>query len=44
MTKLQVAVIGPGRLGLACAEALIADPELGLAGVVRRPGAPAVCR
>lgn len=41
MTKLQVAVIGLGRLGLACAEALIDDPELGLAGVVRRPGAPA---
>jgi diaminopimelate dehydrogenase len=41
MTRLQVAVIGLGRLGLACADALIDDPELGLAGVVRRPGAPA---
>ena len=41
MTKLQVAVIGLGRLGLACADALIDDAELGLAGVVRRPGAPA---
>ena len=38
MTKLQVAVIGLGRLGLACAEALIDETELGLAGVVRRPG------
>lgn len=41
MPKLQVAVIGLGRLGLACAEALIDDSELGLAGVVRRPGVPA---
>ena len=41
MAKLQVAVVGLGRLGLACAEALIDDSELGLAGVVRRPGAPA---
>lgn len=44
MTKLQVAVIGLGRLGRACAEALIDDTELALAGVVRRPhgmgGAP----
>lgn len=41
MTKLQVAVIGLGRLGLACAEALVGDSELALAGVVRQPGAPA---
>lgn len=41
MPKLQVAVIGLGRLGLACAEALLDESELGLAGVVRRPGAPA---
>ena len=41
MPKLQVAVIGPGRLGLACADALIDESELGLAGVVRRPGAAA---
>src|SRR5450830_565793 len=41
MAKLQVAVVGLGRLGLACADALIDDSELGLAGVVRRPGAPA---
>ncbi|NMM18801.1 MAG: oxidoreductase [Rhodoferax sp.] len=40
MTKLQVAVIGLGRLGRACAEALILDSELGLAGVVRHSGAP----
>lgn len=40
MTKLQVAVIGLGRLGRACAEALIDEGELGLAGIVRRPGAP----
>lgn len=41
MTKLRVAVIGLGRLGLACAEALIDESELALAGVVRQPGAPA---
>ncbi|OGA95577.1 MAG: hypothetical protein A3E79_07005 [Burkholderiales bacterium RIFCSPHIGHO2_12_FULL_61_11] len=38
MPKLQVAVIGLGRLGLACAEDLIDESELALAGVVRRPG------
>jgi diaminopimelate dehydrogenase len=37
MRKLQVAVIGLGRLGNACANALIDDSELVLAGVVRRP-------
>lgn len=41
MTKLQVAVIGLGRLGRACAEALIDEGELALAGVVRGLGAPA---
>ncbi|MDO8249877.1 MAG: hypothetical protein Q7T78_09210 [Rhodoferax sp.] len=41
MTKLQVAVIGLGRLGQACADALLDDSELALAGVVRQPGAPA---
>lgn len=41
MTKLRVAVIGLGRLGLACAEALVDESELALAGVVRQPGAPA---
>ncbi|WP_096663098.1 hypothetical protein [Polaromonas sp. AET17H-212] len=38
MSKLPVAVIGAGRLGLACAEGLIDETELALAGVVRRPG------
>lgn len=42
MAKLQVAVIGLGRLGLECAEALVDANELALAGVVRQPGAPAV--
>lgn len=37
MRKLQVAVIGLGRLGNACANELIDDSELALAGVVRRP-------
>lgn len=40
MAKLQVAVIGLGQLGRACAEALIDDSELGLAGVVHRAEAP----
>jgi diaminopimelate dehydrogenase len=39
MRKLQVAVIGLGRLGSACANALIDESELALAGVVRRPTA-----
>ncbi|MBK5206352.1 MAG: hypothetical protein JJD98_13385, partial [Polaromonas sp.] len=38
MPKLQVAVIGLGRFGLACAEGLIDESELALAGVVRQPG------
>lgn len=37
MRKLQVAVIGLGRLGNACAHALLDESELVLAGVVRRP-------
>ncbi|MBA5607769.1 hypothetical protein H3H36_20655 [Duganella sp. FT3S] len=37
MRKLNVAVIGLGRLGRACARALIDEPEMTLAGVVRRP-------
>jgi diaminopimelate dehydrogenase len=41
MGKLQVAVIGLGRMGLVCADALIDASELALAGVVRQPGAPA---
>lgn len=35
--RRQVAVIGPGRLGTACALALLDDTELALAGIVRRP-------
>ncbi|HJV88560.1 MAG TPA: hypothetical protein VJ698_24055 [Noviherbaspirillum sp.] len=42
MKKLQVAVIGPGRLGKACADALIGDAELTLAGIVLRAGSRAV--
>lgn len=42
MTKLQVAVIGLEHLGLACAQALIDDIELGLAGGVHRPEAHTV--
>ena len=38
MSKQRVAVIGLGRLGRACAEALLDDSELTLAGVVCRPG------
>lgn len=34
--RLQVAVIGPGRLGMACARALLEDDDLVLAGIVRR--------
>lgn len=37
---LQVAVVGPGRLGRACALALLDEPNLTLAGVVERPGFP----
>lgn len=42
MKKIQVAVIGPGRLGKACADALIGDADLVLAGIVRRAGSIAV--
>lgn len=41
MKKLQVAVIGLGHLGRACAEALIDDGELGLAGIVHPGGVSA---
>lgn len=37
--RLQVAVVGLGRLGTACALALLDDTELALAGIVRRPDA-----
>lgn len=35
--RLQVAVVGLGRLGQACALALLDESELALAGIVRRP-------
>ncbi|SEJ16084.1 diaminopimelate dehydrogenase [Pseudomonas linyingensis] len=39
MRKRQIAVIGLGNLGRKCAEALLVDPSLALAGVVRlNPG------
>lgn len=40
MKKPQIAVIGLGRLGRRCAELLLDDPTLTLAGVVRRTPAP----
>ena len=40
MRKRQIAVIGLGTLGRKCAEALLADTSLTLAGVVRRTPAP----
>lgn len=42
--RLQVAVVGPGKLGRACALALLDDPELVLAGVVERAGFPGFLR
>lgn len=36
--RLEVAVMGLGRLGSACANALIDESDLALAGIVRRPG------
>lgn len=36
MTRLRLAVIGWGRLGKACAEALRDAPDMALAGIVRR--------
>lgn len=36
MRRYRVAVVGYGKLGRACAEALKDSPELGLAGIVRR--------
>jgi diaminopimelate dehydrogenase len=42
MKKTRLAIVGLGRLGRNCAEAILADPACELAGVVRRPeGAPA---
>lgn len=40
MTKLNIAVIGFGRLGRACLFALHSSDDLIPAGVVRRPGSP----
>lgn len=40
MAKLNIAVIGFGRVGRACALALRDSDDLVLAGVVRRPAAP----
>lgn len=40
MAKLNIAVIGFGRVGRACALALRDADDFALAGVVRRPGAP----
>lgn len=44
MRKIQVAVVGPGVLGTACANALIDEAELALAGIVRRQGSTALLR
>ena len=40
LAKAPFAIIGLGNLGRKCAEALLADPALALAGVVRRNPAP----
>lgn len=39
--RLQIAVVGPGRLGQACALALLGDATLSLVGLVARGGSPA---
>jgi len=42
MKKTRLAIIGSGRLGRKCVEAIVSDPASELAGVVRRPeSAPA---
>lgn len=41
MKKLRLAIIGLGNLGRKCAEAILADPAMVLAGIVRRSGSPA---
>ena len=41
MARLRLAILGFGRLGRACAHAVQNNAELELAGIVRRPGAPA---
>lgn len=40
MSRRQIAVIGLGSLGRRCAELLLDDPTLALAGVVRRTPSP----
>jgi diaminopimelate dehydrogenase len=40
MRRLRIAIVGFGRLGLACAEATRDDEQIVLAGVVRRPESP----
>ena len=40
MKRTRVCIVGFGRLGRACAEAVGECAELELAGVVRRPGSP----
>ena len=42
MKPLRLAVIGMGRLGLACAEVILDANDLTLAGVVRRPASLAL--
>lgn len=37
--RVRLAIVGFGRLGRACAHAILAAPDLELVGVVRRPGA-----
>lgn len=37
MKAMRVAIVGFGRLGKACAEAVLLDEQLALAGLVRRP-------
>jgi diaminopimelate dehydrogenase len=39
--RVPIAVVGLGRLGTACAEAVLASADLALAGVVRRPASAA---
>lgn len=42
MKKIRIAIIGLGRLGRKCVEAIVSDQSTELAGVVRRPeSAPA---
>lgn len=37
MARLHLAIIGFGRLGKACAHAILRDEQLQLAGIIRRP-------